>query len=124
MLCILTGVMSAPLLAALVEPLGSGNIVVIAVENAHFGGNTAVAGLLTGADIRTACEQVVANKRDSEMTIHFLLPDVCLNGGVFLDGSRLEDLQKDFVVEAIPSRGHVLKQAVLRFLEKAQVSNV
>lgn len=124
MLCILTGLMSAPLLAALVEPLGSGNIVVIAVENAHFGGNTAVAGLLTGADIRTACEQVVANKRDSEMTIHFLLPDVCLNGGVFLDGSRLEDLQRDFVVDAIPSRGHVLKQAVLRFLEKAQVSNV
>jgi len=123
LLCILTGGMSAPLLSALVEPFGRGHVVVVGVENEHFGGNTAVAGLLTGRDIRTTCEVMAANHGGPQREIHFLLPDVCLNGGVFLDGIRLEDLQKDFLIDVIPARGHVLRQAVLRFLEKAAARN-
>lgn len=124
MLCILTGVMASPLLTALVEPLNGGNIVVTAVENEHFGGNTAVAGLLTGKDIRTTCEMLVENHSGATQSIHFLLPDVCLNSGVFLDGSLLEELQEDFAIEVVPSRGHMLKQVITRFLEKAEAGNV
>ncbi len=124
MLCILTGVMAEPLMTSLVSSLGGGDVMVSAVKNKHFGGNTAVAGLLTGQDIRVTCEEVVAASRGSARTIRFALPDVCLNGGVFLDGTRLEELQKEFVIEVVPSRGHMLKKVVARFLEKAEASNV
>ncbi|MFM8870453.1 MAG: DUF512 domain-containing protein [Actinomycetota bacterium] len=123
-LCVLTGGMSAPLLTGLIKPLSHDKVVVVGVENQHFGGNTAVAGLLTGTDIRSTCEQLVARLGISERTIHFLLPDVCLNSGVFLDGIHVEDLQKEFLIDVIPARGHVLKQAVMRFVEKAGARNV
>ena len=124
MLCILTGVMAEPLLTSLVSSLGGGDVVVTAVKNEHFGGNTAVAGLLTGHDIRATCEEFVAASGGSAQTIRFVLPDVCLNGGVFLDGTRLEELQTEFAIEIVPSRGHMLKKVVTRFLEKAEASNV
>jgi hypothetical protein len=67
---------------------------------------------------------LVENHSGATQSIHFLLPDVCLNSGVFLDGSLLEELQEDFAIEVVPSRGHMLKQVITRFLEKAEAGNV
>lgn len=79
---------------------------VVEVPNDYFGGNTAVAGLMTYADISTALRAHGGKHL-------YLLPDVCLNGGVFLDGARLDDLQKEFDVEVIPTSGVALRQRLL-----------
>ena len=41
----------------------------------------------------------------------YLLPDVCLSGGVFLDGSRPADLPVP--VEIVPTDGVALRQALI-----------
>jgi putative radical SAM enzyme (TIGR03279 family) len=58
----------------------------LAVENRFFGGNTAVAGLLVGADVRRALE------RDTGPAGVYVLPDVALSGDVFLDDVALDDV--------------------------------
>lgn len=79
---------------------------VIEVRNDYFGGNTAVAGLMTYADISATLRRHGGNHL-------YLLPDVCLNGGVFLDGARLDDLQKEFDVEVLPTSGVALRERLL-----------
>ena len=64
---------------------------VLAVPNGFFGGNIGVAGLLTGVDLIEALAQAPRNRR-------YLLPDVCLSGGRFLDGLGPEDLPRPVVV--------------------------
>jgi len=59
---------------------------VLAVENRFFGGNTAVAGLLVGADLRRA----LAADRDAAG--RYLLPDVTLSGDRFLDDEELDQV--------------------------------
>ena len=86
------------------RPLLQGGVQVMAVENRFFGGNTAVAGLLTGADVTAALAGASPLRR-------YLLPDVCLSGGRFLDGVAVEDLP--LPVEVIPADGAALRQALL-----------
>jgi putative radical SAM enzyme (TIGR03279 family) len=87
---ILTGSYGAaaldPLLPQL-ERLSGRSLRLVEVENRFFGGNTAVAGLLVGSDLKRAIES------DSEPVARYLLPDVALSGDVFLDDMSLEDLR-------------------------------
>ncbi len=78
---------------------------VMAVPNVFFGGNIGVAGLLTGADL-------TAVLRDAPMGRRFLVPDVCLSGGRFLDGQSPEDLPRP--VEVVPADGAALRAALSR----------
>ena len=76
---------------------------VIAVRNDFFGGNTGVTGLMVGEDIARALASEPAGHR-------YLIPDVCLTGGVFLDGVSPADLPHP--VEIIRTDGHALRAAL------------
>lgn len=97
---VLTGHYGAPVLEPLVVPLGAR---VISVANNFFGGNIAVTGLLAGADVAAALAGQPIGHR-------YLLPDVCLSGGKFLDGLDLTDLPRP--VEVIPTDGAALRRAL------------
>lgn len=101
---VLTGDYAAPVIAALVT---DGNVRVIPVRNDFFGGNTAVAGLMVGADIA----REIANHPDVDQ---FLLPDVCLSEGRFLDGTTLADLPPNVTV--VPTDGASLRRILDRSL--------
>jgi len=104
-IAILTGVYGARVLEPLVATLDRDDVRVVAVENRFFGGNTGVAGLLTGEDLsRVLHEQPVGHR--------YLLPDVCLSQGRFLDGVAPEDLPRP--VEIIPTDGIALRSALER----------
>ena len=77
---------------------------VLPVVNEFFGGTTSVAGLLTGSDLARA----MAASDDGDTL--FLLPDSCLNDGVFLDGTNVGDLARAHRVEVVPARGHLLRR--------------
>jgi NifB/MoaA-like Fe-S oxidoreductase len=100
---VLTGPYGAAILAPLLEGLERSDIRIIEVENLYFGGNTAVAGLLTGVDVG----RVLAGEPEGH---RYLLPDVCLSQGRFLDGSTPEDLPRP--VEIIPTDGIALRAAL------------
>jgi len=97
---ILTGTYGAQVLAPLVE--GTGHRI-RAVANGFFGGNIAVAGLLTGADVAAALAGEPAGGR-------YLLPDVCLSEGRFLDGMTVADLPHP--VEIVATDGRSLRLAL------------
>lgn len=82
---LLTGEYAAPLLRDLLDRHDFGDIGILAVKNNYFGGNIKVAGLMTGQDLASSLEGQPASTT-------FLLPDVCLSEGRFLDGLTLEDL--------------------------------
>jgi NifB/MoaA-like Fe-S oxidoreductase len=75
----------------------------VTVDNRFFGGNIAVTGLLVGADIARVLEREPVGHR-------YLLPDVCLSGGRFLDGMTPADLPRP--VEVIPTSGAALRAAL------------
>lgn len=100
---ILTGEYGAEILAPLVAGLGVPNVHILPVENRFFGGNTAVAGLLVGEDLNRVLADAPADHR-------YLLPDVCLTGGRFLDGTTPEELPRP--VEIIPTDGVALRRAL------------
>jgi putative radical SAM enzyme (TIGR03279 family) len=77
----------------------------LTVANRFFGGNIAVTGLLTGADVAAAIEAVPSGDR-------ILLPDVVLSRGRFLDGVSVAELPR--VVEIVATDGVALVEAVLR----------
>ncbi|MDA8302120.1 MAG: DUF512 domain-containing protein [Actinomycetota bacterium] len=97
---VLTGEYGAGVLRPLVFPLGGE---VVAVRNEFFGGNIAVAGLLTGGDLAAALVRLPAGRR-------YLVPDSCLSGGRFLDGTRPEELPRP--VEVVPADGASLRRAL------------
>ncbi|MDQ6615191.1 MAG: DUF512 domain-containing protein [Actinomycetota bacterium] len=97
---VVTGEYAAPVLAPMVEPLGAR---VLPVANAFFGGNIAVAGLLAGEDVAAALAGEPHGRR-------YLLPDVCLSGGRFLDGLGPADLPR--AVEIVPADGASLRRAL------------
>lgn len=102
---ILTGTYGASILGPLVDSLGRDDIRIIPVSNDYFGGNTGVAGLLTGADlIRVLSDEPVGHR--------YLLPDVCLSQGQFLDGLGPSDLPRS--VEVIATDGISLRHALER----------
>jgi NifB/MoaA-like Fe-S oxidoreductase len=100
---IITGGYGAQILAPLVETLDRDDIRVLSVENLFFGGNTGVAGLLTGADLI----RVLSTEPEGH---RYLLPDVCLSQGRFLDGLTPDDLPRQ--VEILPTDGIALRRAL------------
>ena len=97
---LITGAYGAMVLRDLLEQLGREDVEILAVENHFFGGNIGVTGLLTAADISEAIEARGLSGR-------FVLPDVCLNEGRFLDGPTIEDLP--VAVEVIETSGLALR---------------
>ncbi|MCX7621436.1 MAG: DUF512 domain-containing protein [Acidimicrobiales bacterium] len=102
-IAILTGEYGATVLAPLVESLGRPDVRVVPVPNRFFGGNIAVTGLLVGQDLA----QVLSSQPQGD---RYLLPDICLTGGRFLDGSSLADLPRH--VEVVPTNGQALRAAL------------
>ncbi|KAA0236413.1 MAG: DUF512 domain-containing protein [Actinobacteria bacterium] len=98
---VLTGEYGAAVLDPLLDAHGL-EAEVLAVPNEFFGGNVAVTGLLTGHDIGTAIRSRPAGR--------YLLPDVCLSKGRFLDGSTPGELPHP--VEVIPTDGSSLRRAL------------
>ncbi|MER3453195.1 MAG: hypothetical protein C4344_06050, partial [Acidimicrobiia bacterium] len=76
---------------------------IVPVPNRFFGGNIAVTGLLVGEDLAA----VLAAEPEGH---RYLLPDVCLSNGVFLDGGRPGDLPRP--VEVVPTDGVSLRRAL------------
>jgi NifB/MoaA-like Fe-S oxidoreductase len=91
--------------AAVIRPLLPAEVEVLAVPSQFFGGNIGVAGLLTGGDLRAALDGAPPERR-------YLLPDVCLSGGRFLDGLTPADLPRP--VEVVPADGAALRAALAR----------
>ena len=100
---VVTGTYGATMMRDLLGRNGFGSVPVVEVVNGHFGGNTAVAGLLTYSDVRGA---IVSRGRENV----YLLPDVCLNRGVFLDGATIEELSSEFDVEVVATDGAALRR--------------
>ena len=100
---VVTGEYGAAVLAPLMASLGRDTVRVVPVENRFFGGTTAVAGLLVGEDIARALADQPEGHR-------YLLPDVCLSQGMFLDGTRPADLPRP--VEVVPTDGAALRRAL------------
>jgi NifB/MoaA-like Fe-S oxidoreductase len=102
-IAILTGNYGAKVIAPLIESVDRSDVRVITVENDFFGGNTGVAGLMTGTDLI----RVLASEPEGH---RYLLPDVCLSQGVFLDGLSPDDLPRQ--VEILPTDGIALRSAL------------
>jgi putative radical SAM enzyme (TIGR03279 family) len=100
---VLTGEYGARVVGPLVTGLGRDDVRVLPVANEFFGGTTAVTGLLVGADLA----RVLADEPPGH---RYLLPDVCLSGGRFLDGTSPEDLPRP--VEVVPTDGAALRRAL------------
>ena len=100
---ILTGAYGARVLAPLIDGLGRDDVRVIPVENRFFGGNIGVTGLLVGEDLARVLHEQPEGDR-------YLLPDVCLTQGRFLDGMAPEDLPR--AVEILPTDGVALRAAI------------
>jgi putative radical SAM enzyme (TIGR03279 family) len=100
---ILTGAYGARVLQPLVDGLGRTDVRVIPVENRFFGGNIGVSGLLVGEDLaRTLGDEPPGDR--------YLLPDVCLSQGRFLDGTAPDDLPRP--VEIVATDGVALRAAL------------
>ena len=100
---VLTGEYGARILQPLIAELGRDDVRVLPVRNEFFGGNTAVAGLLTASDLT----RVLAAEPEGH---RYLLPDVCLSEGRFLDGGSVDALPRP--VEVVPTDGIALRQAL------------
>jgi putative radical SAM enzyme (TIGR03279 family) len=92
----------APLLPTLSDLAGA-PVRLVTVEGKFFGGNIAVTGLLTGSDVATRLE-------DEPATDRYLLPDVVLSQGKFLDGHTIEQLPR--AVEVVGTDGPALVAAL------------
>lgn len=102
---ILTGEYGAAVLRPILDAAGYHEVEVLGVRNDFFGGTTAVTGLLTGSDLATALDGRDERRR-------YLLPDVCLSGGRFLDDTSTDDLPVP--VEVVATDGASLRAALQR----------
>jgi NifB/MoaA-like Fe-S oxidoreductase len=100
---VLTGRYGAEVLGPLLGELDRDDVRLLPVANEFFGGNTSVTGLMVGADVARVLASEPAGHR-------YLLPDVCLTGGLFLDGVRVEDLPRP--VEIVATNGIALRAAL------------
>jgi NifB/MoaA-like Fe-S oxidoreductase len=92
-----------PVLLRLSEAAGR-PVRALPVPNRLFGGNIAVTGLLSGADVAAVLDAEPA------AGVRYLLPDVTLSRGVFLDGTAPEALPRP--VEVVGTGGDALVEAV------------
>jgi putative radical SAM enzyme (TIGR03279 family) len=99
---IVTGELGAAVLEPLLAEL-PGSVRLLPVANRFFGGNIGVTGLLTGADVGAALAREPEGDR-------YLLPDVCLSRGRFLDGTTVAQLPR--TVEIVPTDGAALVKAL------------
>ena len=106
-IAILTGTYGAQVLDQLLPPvlesIGRSDVRILPVANEFFGGNTAVTGLMVGSDL----SRVLSTEPEGH---RYLLPDVCLSGGRFLDGLTPDDLPRP--VEVLPADGLALRRAL------------
>jgi putative radical SAM enzyme (TIGR03279 family) len=100
---ILTGPYGARVLEPLVAGLGRSDVRVLPVPNDFFGGNIGVTGLMVGADLAEVLAHQPVGHR-------YLLPDVCLSQGRFLDGTTPAELPRP--VEVVPTDGIALRRAL------------
>lgn len=100
---VLTGEYAAPILRESMIAAGFSGVEVVAVPNSHFGGNTAVAGLITAHDLRSVLEHCDPSRV-------YVLPDVCLNNGRFLDDVTLDELSATHEVVAVPTDGAIFRR--------------
>ncbi len=100
---VLTGEYGARIISPLIESLGRDDVRVLPVRNEFFGGNTAVTGLMVGADLARVLADEPAGHR-------YLLPDVCLSEGRFLDGTTPAELPRP--VEVVATDGISLRHAL------------
>jgi putative radical SAM enzyme (TIGR03279 family) len=98
---VLTGSYGAKVLGPLLGDRAG--VRVIPVENRFFGGNIGVTGLLVGEDVA----RVLAGEPEGH---RYLLPDVCLSQGRFLDGTTPDALPRD--VEIVATSGRALREAL------------
>jgi NifB/MoaA-like Fe-S oxidoreductase len=105
---ILTGELGARVLAPWVSALGEragAAVRLVPVANRFFGGNIGVTGLLAGAD-------VAAELAGQPVGHRYLLPDVVLSKGKFLDGETVARLPRP--VEIVATDGAALVRAISR----------
>ncbi len=102
---VLTGALGAAVVSPLVESLGRRDARVVTVDNRFFGGNIGVTGLMVGADVA----RVLAGEPEGD---RYLLPDVCLSRGRFLDGTSTRELPRP--VEVVATHGRALRLALER----------
>jgi putative radical SAM enzyme (TIGR03279 family) len=93
------------LLGPVLEEIRRDDVRIVTVRNEFFGGNTAVAGLMVGSDLA----RVLAGEPEGH---RYLIPDVCLSRGVFLDGVSPADLPRP--VEIISTDGVALRDALMQ----------
>ena len=102
---VLTGAYGARVVGPLIAGLDRDDVRIVEVENRFFGGNVGVAGLMVGDDLARVLAEQPAGHR-------YLLPDVCLSGGRFLDGTTPDDLPRP--VEIVATDGAALRQILER----------
>ncbi|MHB8244947.1 MAG: DUF512 domain-containing protein [Acidimicrobiales bacterium] len=100
---IVTAEYGAAVLRPLLDRHGFEDVDLLTVRNHFFGGNIAVSGLMVGADITRALQDAPQERR-------YLLPDVCLSNGIFLDGTAVTALPRP--VEVVPADGASLRRAL------------
>ena len=103
-IAVLTGALGAQIIEPLIAAAQTTAVTrVIAVRNDFFGGNVGVTGLMVGEDL----QRVLAAEPEGD---RYLLPDVCLSNGRFLDGLTVDDLPRP--VEVIATNGISLRKAI------------
>ena len=105
-IALLTGEYGARVLAPLLpqfESVAGVPVRLLPIRNQFFGGNIAVTGLLTAADVAAALADEPSDHR-------YLLPDVVLSDDRFLDGGRVGDLPRP--VEVVRTDGASLVAAL------------
>ena len=100
---ILTGSYGQQVIEPVLRKAGLDSVELLTVENRFFGGNIAVAGLLTGEDLVRALQNADPARR-------YLLPDVALSEGRFLDGLTPSDLPRP--VEIVEATGQALAKSL------------
>ncbi|HVC71518.1 MAG TPA: DUF512 domain-containing protein [Acidimicrobiales bacterium] len=105
---VITGEYGAMVLGPLLADRANGgtgrpSVRLLPVANRFFGGNIAVTGLLTGVDVARALAAEPVGER-------YLLPDVCLSEGRFLDGMTVGELPRP--VEVVAADGLSLRRAL------------
>jgi NifB/MoaA-like Fe-S oxidoreductase len=99
---LVTGEFGAQVLTPLLGEL-PGAPQLVTVTNQFFGGNIGVTGLMVGEDVA----RVLAGQPDGH---RYLLPDVCLSRGEFIDGTTVADLPRP--VDVIATDGLALRAAL------------